>query len=131
MKLSMDEILLINALEKISRVSPKDCITKGNVITYLVKEKEIGKAIGKKAVNVKELENKLNKKIEIIGYYKEPQEVLSKTFDVEIEEVVNKDKKLLLKLDAINKKKVFSKSARFKRVKELVKRNYDLEMFLN
>ena len=84
MKLSMDEILLIKALEQISRVSPKDCITKGDVITYLVKEEEIGKAIGKKAANVKELESKLKKKIEIVGYYKEPEKVLSKTFDVEL-----------------------------------------------
>ncbi|MDD3084014.1 MAG: NusA-like transcription termination signal-binding factor [Candidatus ainarchaeum sp.] len=131
MKFSMEDILLINAFEKISRVSAKDCIVKGNIISFLVKGKEVGKAIGKKAMNVKELEKKLKKKIEIIGYYEKPEEVLSKTFDVKINEVKRKSKKLLLNLDLENKKKVFINIRRFKTVKELVERNYGLEMILN
>lgn len=127
----MEDILLINAFEKISRVSAKDCIVKGNIISFLVKGKEVGKAIGKKAMNVKELEKKLKKKIEIIGYYEKPEEVLSKTFDVKINEVKRKSKKLLLNLDLENKKKVFINIRRFKTVKELVERNYGLEMILN
>jgi NusA-like KH domain protein len=131
MKFSMDDILLINALEKISRVTVKDCITRNNMIYFFVKGKEIGKAIGKNAVNVKELEKKLKKKIEIIGYYEKPEEVLSKTFNVEIKEIRKKNKKLLLGLDIENKKKVFLNNKRFKIVKELVERNYDLDMILN
>ncbi|MFA5763806.1 MAG: hypothetical protein WC915_03250 [archaeon] len=131
MKISMEDIMLITALENISKVNVKDCIAKGDVITYLVRGQEVGRAIGKKAVNVKLLENKLKKKIEIVGFYKEPADVLIKTFDVKIEEKQIKDKKLIIKLDALNKKKVFSKLSRFKRVQELIKRNYDLEMILN
>ena len=127
----MEDILLIKALENISKVNVKDCIARGDVITYLVKGQEVGRAIGKKAVNVKELENKLKKKIEIVGFYKEPADVLIKTFDVKIEEKEIKNKQLIVKLDMLNKKKVFSRSSRFKRVKELIKRNYDLEMILN
>lgn len=131
MKLSMDEILLINALEEISRVQAKDCIAEGNMVTYLVNGKEVGKAIGKKATNVKLLENKIKKKIEIIGSFKEPEDILAKTFDVKIEEKQKKNGKLILKLSALDKKKVFSKASRFKRVKELVERNYGVEMILN
>ena len=127
----MEDILLIKALENISKVNVKDCIARGDVITYLVKGQEVGRAIGKKAVNVKELESKLKKKIEIIGFYKEPADVLIKTFEVKIEEKEIKNKQLIVKLDRLNKKKVFSRSSRFKRVKELIKRNYDLEMILN
>jgi transcription antitermination factor NusA-like protein len=127
----MEDILLIKALENISKVNVKDCIARGDVITYLVKGQEVGRAIGKKAVNVKELESKLKKKIEIIGFYKEPADVLIKTFEVKIEEKEIKNKQLIVKLDMLNKKKVFSRSSRFKRVKELIKRNYDLEMILN
>jgi len=131
MKFSMEDILLINAFEKISKVSAKDCIVRNNIISFFVKEREMGKAIGKKAENVKNLEHKLNKKIEIIGYYNNPEDVLSKTFNVKINEVKKKNDKLLLSIDADNKKKIFMNSRRFKIVKELIKRNYELELILN
>ncbi len=122
---------MINAFEKISKVSAKDCIVRNNIISFFVKEREMGKAIGKKAENVKNLEHKLNKKIEIIGYYNNPEDVLSKTFNVKINEVKKKNDKLLLSIDADNKKKIFMNSRRFKIVKELIKRNYELELILN
>lgn len=127
----MEDILLMNAFEKISKVSAKDCIVNGDIISFLVNEKEIGKAIGKEAVNVKELKKKLKKRIEIIGYYKKAEDVLSKTFDVKINQVKKKNNKLILGLDLENKKKVFMNGKRFRTVKELVKRNYGLEMILN
>jgi transcription antitermination factor NusA-like protein len=127
----MEEILYMNALEKISRVSPKDCITENNVITYFVNGKEMGKAIGKEAKNIKELEGKLKKKIEIIGNYKEPEEIIEKTFDVKIQEKSKKKDKIILKLGAMDKKKVLGKFNRFKKVKEFVKRNHKLEIVLN
>ena len=118
-------------MSKVSGVNAKDCIVQGDIISYMIRDKEVGKAIGKSAVNVKELEKKLKKKIEIIGFYEKPEDVLCKTFDVKIGEVKKKKNKLILTLDIINKKKVFSKIGRFKRVKDLIKRNYELEMILN
>lgn len=105
MKLSMEDILLINAFEKVSQVTPKDCIVKDNTISYLVKEKDMGKAIGKNAINVKQLEKALNKRIEIIGFYEKPEDVLSKTFQIKINEAKTKNKKLLLNVNAIDRKK--------------------------
>jgi NusA-like KH domain protein len=131
MKFSMEDILLINAFEKISNVSAKDCIIQNNIISYFVKEKEIGKAIGKKASNVKLLEKKLNKRIEIIGYYEKPEDVLAKTFNIKINEVKKKNKRLIISVNADDKKKVFINVRRFKTVKELIERNYGLEMSLN
>lgn len=54
--------------ENITRTSPKDCIVDQNLITFVVKPNQAGKAIGKKGVNVKKLENKLNKKIRILEF---------------------------------------------------------------
>jgi NusA-like KH domain protein len=127
----MEEILFMNALEKISRVSPKDCIVENNTITYFVNGKELGKAIGKQAKNIKELEKKLKKKIEIIGKYDEIEKIIENTFDVKVEEKTKKKGRIILKVNPTDKKKVLGKINRFKKVKEFVRRNYELEITLN
>ena len=126
----MDDILLINAMSKVSGVDAKDCIEQNGMVSYLVKEKEVGKAIGKKAVNVKKLENSLKKKIEIIGYYEKPEEMVTKTFDVQAEEVNKKKGKIIIRMDSLNKKKLFSNSGRLRRVKEMIKRNHGLDLII-
>ncbi|MBT4192105.1 MAG: KH domain-containing protein [Candidatus Diapherotrites archaeon] len=126
----MDEILLINALARVANVNAKDCLVGDHIVSYLVKGSEVGKAIGKKAINVKELEKKLNKRIEIIGFETKPEEVIKKTFEIELGEVKQKKGRLIIGLDNTNKKKVLSNSSRLRRVKELMKRNYDLEVIL-
>ena len=131
MKFNMDEILLINALENVSNVTAKDCLVENNIVSYFVRGSEVGKAIGKKAVNVKELEKKLNKKIEIIGFEEKPETIIKKTFEIELGEIKKKKNILSIRLDNTNKKKVLSNSGRLRRVKELIKRNYDLEVNLN
>ena len=130
MKLNMDEILLINALARVANVNAKDCLVGDRIVSYLVKGNEVGKAIGKKAINVHELEKKLNKRIEIIGFETKPEDVIKKTFEIELGEVKQKKGRLIIGLDNTNKKKVLSNSSRLRRVKELMKRNYDLEVIL-
>ena len=126
----MDDILLMNAMSKVSGVDAKDCMENNGMVSYLVKGNEVGKAIGKGALNVKKLEHSLKKKIEILGFYEKPEEMVTKTFDVTAEEVNKKKGKLIVKLSAMNKKKVFSASGRFRRIKELMKRNCDLDLIL-
>ena len=123
MKLNMENIMMINALEKISRVSAKDCIIGDSIVSYLVKEAEVGKAIGKKAANVKELEKKLNKRIEIIGFGNTPESIIKNTFKIELGEIRKKQGKLLIGLDSTNKKMLLTNSSRLRRVKELIKRS--------
>ncbi len=131
MKLSLEEIRLMNALEEVADVSVKDCLITGNLVSFLVREQEVGKAIGKKASNVKLLESKLKKRIEIIGFSENPEKMIEKTFEVKINEVQKKKGKLLVSLDAIEKKKIFNNAGRLRRVKELIKRNYDLDLILS
>ncbi|HNV01253.1 MAG TPA: KH domain-containing protein [archaeon] len=130
MKLTMKEILLMNALTSVSKVSPKDCIVENNIVTFLVNSDEVGKAIGKKAINVKELESKLKKRIEIIGFYEKPEIVIEKTFDALSTSVKEGKEKVVIMMDGTNKRKVLGNFSRFKRVKELIKRNYGVEIVL-
>jgi NusA-like KH domain protein len=131
MKLSMDDILLMNAMSKVSGVDAKDCIETNGMVSFLVKGSEVGRAIGKGAVNVKKLENSLKKRVEVLGFYEKPEEMVTRTFDVQAEEVNKKKGKLIVKLNAMNKKKVFSNSGRFRRIKELMKRNCELDLILS
>ncbi|MEK6958525.1 MAG: NusA-like transcription termination signal-binding factor [archaeon] len=131
MKLSMEDILLMSALEKVTGVSAKDCIAKDNVISYLVKEADVGKAIGKGAVNVKDLEAKLKKRIEIVGYYPEPEKLVAASLEVKYNSAQVKGSKLVLAMDGQEKRKALSNMGRFKRVKEFVERNYKLDLILN
>lgn len=131
MKLDMDEILLINALENLTNVSAKDCIKQNEIISFLVDEKQVGKAIGKKAINIKNLEKKTKKKIEIIGFYKKPEEIIKNSFKVEIKETKTKGKNLIISVAPENKRKIMSNIGRLKRIQELINRNYSLNLVLN
>ncbi len=59
----------MSLFEKITRVDLKDLFTDDNeLLTFIVKEGYLGKAVGKKAVNVKKLEGLLNRKIKILEF---------------------------------------------------------------
>jgi len=131
MKLTMEDILLMGALEKVAGVSAKDCIASDNVIAYLVKEGDVGKAIGKAAVNVKALEERLKKRIEIVGYYPEPEKLVAAALEVKYNSAQVKGSKIVLAMDGQEKRKALTNMGRFRRVKEFVERNYKLDLILN
>ena len=70
-KLDIEHIKYITLFEKITKVQPKDCILGKNSITFVISGQEIGKAIGKKAKNIKILEKKLNKKVKLVKFDKD------------------------------------------------------------
>lgn len=132
MKISMDDIHYLNALANISGVNAKDCIVSDNVVSYLVKGSEIGKAIGKDALNVKTLSGRMKKKIEILEYSNDVNLFLAKAlYNVELKktETIDFDGKKILNatVDAEAKSKILSNTSRLRRVKELAKRNYGID----
>jgi transcription termination/antitermination protein NusA len=64
------ELLKIMTLfETITRSRVKDAfVDDNNLLTFVVSDVEIGKAIGKNAANVKRLENMLKRKIKIVAF---------------------------------------------------------------
>jgi N utilization substance protein A len=78
-KLSQDDIQLISLFENVTHAKVKDCIVSENndKITFVVNEGQAGIAIGKAGINVKNLEARLNKKIEIIEYSDDPLRFVS------------------------------------------------------
>ncbi|MCX6804160.1 MAG: NusA-like transcription termination signal-binding factor [Candidatus Diapherotrites archaeon] len=131
MKLSMDEILLMNALQQVTGVMPKDCLIEGQMVVYLVAEKEMGRAIGKAAINVKTLQEKLKKRVELVPYYEKPEDVFAKALEVDYATARQTNGKIIVLLDGTNKAKAYKNNSRIKRVKELIKRNFDLDLVIN
>ena len=132
MKLTGDEISLINSLNNLSAVQAKDCLITDNVICFLVDKKDVGRAVGKSGNNIRELGSKTKKRIEImefhpnIGLFVKSSLPKIKVRDVSTEEVDGK-KIVFVSLDSENRRKILGSMGRLKRIKELAKRNYKVD----
>jgi len=132
MKLNSDEIFYINALHRISGAHAKDCLIKNGVISFLVKKKDVGKAIGKNAVNIKNLSKKTKKHIEILEYFDDVVPFIKKSFyKIKTQGIAkaedNGKKTVVVSLDSENRKKLLGNIGRLKRIKELAKRHYKVD----
>lgn len=58
---------IIPIFESVTGAKLKDCILNERLI-FIVEENEIGKAIGKRGINIKRLENMLKKKIRVVEF---------------------------------------------------------------
>lgn len=69
-KISTDEIKYIGLFESMTGATVKDCIFEDNKnkIVYVVKEGDMGLAIGKNGTNAQKVKETLNKPIDIIEY---------------------------------------------------------------
>ena len=74
MTLGTDEVRFINLFEMLTGAGAKDCIVddENERIIFVVSEGEIAQAIGKGGANVHRVEVKMNKKIDVIEYSKDP-----------------------------------------------------------
>ena len=67
-KFDMNIMKFMSLFETMTRARLKDCIDEKTQIIFIVDKGEMGKALGKKGANVKNLEKALRKKIKIIEY---------------------------------------------------------------
>ena len=131
MKIGQQEILLMNAFSSLTNVNAKDCVVSGKNVVFVVREQEVGKAIGKKGETIKKMSNKLNKRIEIFAYTKEAKGFLEKAFkDINFEkiELKEEDGKKIIEIEANpeNRRKLLSQARKLKKIKELLERNYNV-----
>jgi N utilization substance protein A len=54
--------------EQVTHVGVKDCFLQNERLIFVVKEGDIGKAIGKGGVNIKKIENMVKKKVKIVEH---------------------------------------------------------------
>ncbi len=68
-KYDLDLMKFMSFFESLTKARLKDCfVDKNSLLVFVVKENQIAKAIGKKGVNVKNIQEKLNRKIKIVEF---------------------------------------------------------------
>jgi len=85
----------IRLFSSVTSVPVKDCILleEDGIIIFIVGSQDVGKAIGRKALNVKFLREKTQKDIDIIGFANDPTEFLRNVFlPAKVEEIVFQDR---------------------------------------
>lgn len=78
--LTTKELRHILLLKEVAGVLSKDCLVKDDKVIYVVREGKAGLAIGKNGKNVKRVQEKINKDVEIIEYNSDPIEFLRNIF---------------------------------------------------
>ncbi|PIU21730.1 MAG: hypothetical protein COT15_00755 [Candidatus Diapherotrites archaeon CG08_land_8_20_14_0_20_34_12] len=127
MKIAMDEIFYINEFDKFSGVYPRDCIIQKSNIVYIIESADIGKAIGKNGSTVKGFSTKINKRVLLLAYYESIKKFIEEGLDIKINEIAINDEIAFLKLDSMTKRKLVNDIAKFKLIKQVVERNYNIK----
>ncbi|MFQ5975582.1 MAG: NusA-like transcription termination signal-binding factor [Candidatus Hydrothermarchaeales archaeon] len=133
-KLTADELGYITVFERTTGAITKDCIIEEdeNKIIFVVKEGDMGLAIGRKGANVQKVGKTIGKRIEIIEHAEDPAKfVMNILRPLRIKEVsVSKrnDKKIaLVDVDDRDKIKAIGKRGKnIQKIRELVERHCDI-----
>ena len=135
-KLATDEIRYIGLFESMTGATVKDCIFEDNKnkIVYVVKEGDMGLAIGKNGANAQKVKETLNKSIDIIEYSEDPVKfIMNIIWPVKVKSIhvsERRDGKKVAVLD-INKKDkglVIGKEGKnIDRIKNLLKRHHNVD----
>ena len=143
-KIDRQSMELISLFNNISGAIIKDCMMFKNqeynseVIIFLVKEEDVGKAIGKAGEHVKDLKAKLNKKVDVIAFSENLdrfiQNILQTTKNsivvqnIEIKESRNLKKTVIITVRPQDRGKAIGKEgSMIRKIKELVLRYFDVD----
>ena len=92
-----EDLKIMNLVEQLSGVTPKDVIFEEMRVTFLIPADSIARCIGKGGVVVKKLENLLKKKIRFIEYSTDlKQFIRNVVYPLELQDIVQDDAKITL-----------------------------------
>lgn len=135
-KLNTDSIRYIGLFESLVGVVVKDVIINDKKILFVVKEGHAGMAIGKKGINIKNLQGILNKKVEVIEFSQDPLTFLNNVFrPLKINNAYMSEKSNSRKVIKISFNKVDNRmrvnitpvKVRLKKAKFLIKKYFDID----
>jgi len=133
LKLDQDTLGLSSLMERITRVRVKDCFKDDDdeTIYFIVHRGEMGKALGKGGVNVKKVQQILDKKIRVIEYNDDLAAfVRNVIYPVEVEEVKVDENTVIIK-DSRKKTKsllIGRESRNLNILKRAVRRFFNVEV---
>jgi len=143
-RLDRESLELISLFNNISGAIIKDCIVydtpqnSDEVIIFLVKKDDVGKAIGKNGEHVKDLTSKLNKKIDVIPFSERLERFIKyilnttknsiKVNNIEIKENRNEKRTVIITVRPQDRGKAIGKDGTMiKKVKMLVTRHFEVD----
>jgi N utilization substance protein A len=128
-KLDSDAINLIKIFESKTGAVVKDCIINGNDITFIVKEGDMGLAIGKGGSIVNQIKKEFDKEIHVYEHSEDPSKfIINVLFPVKVEKVEINGKEAKVYIDNANKKRAIGKGGKkINTVKELALRHFGIE----
>jgi len=133
-KLTAEQLQLISWLEQNSGVQPLDAVDSPESVVFVVRQGDLGKAIGKDGLMLHKLEKKIGKRVEFVEYNESLEGFLGNLFKpVAIEQVqmsaaANGGQAIMLKVDFKNKGLAIGKGgSKIKRARELAKRHFAIE----
>lgn len=93
----MQTMQTIALFEQLTGAHVKDCVPNDEQVIFIVHEGEIGKAIGKGGQHVRNLENKLKKRIKIVEYHTDVMQFVKNVVaPLELKEVKMEDSTVFL-----------------------------------
>ena len=132
-RLTAESIHYIALFENMTRAKILDCIPEEERLVYVVKQGDMGLAIGKNGENINRVKKALDKSIELVEYSEDPVTFLKNAFgpvSLSSVNIMNKNGKRLAYVEVPNKEKglaIGRNGKNIEKVKMLVRRHHDIE----
>ena len=132
-RLTAESIQYIALFENMTRAKILDCIPEEERLVYVVKQGDMGLAIGKNGENINRVKKTLDKSIELVEYSEDPVTFLKNAFgpvSLSSVNIMNKNGKRLAYVEVPNKEKglaIGRNGKNIEKVKMLVRRHHDIE----
>lgn len=126
-KLSTDDIRVIAAFEKITRVHARDCLITDRCVYFLVEPDKIGVAIGKDGSTIKEVHRVLGRPVKVYADAESPEALLKNIIPAATSIEVS-DGVATVAVPAQEKIQVIGRGgANIKAIRELLERHFALK----
>ena len=138
-KLTPDEFSYLSLFQTITTAVSRDCIIdeKMDRVIFVVNKGQMGMAIGKGGSNIKQLQNAISKKIELVEYSENPVNFIKNVFnsdmiqDIKINERMDGTKNAIVVVDIKKKGIIVGKDGRnIDKARILAKRYFNISSVL-
>lgn len=131
-KLTNEKLRYIALFEKLTGVTPRDCIESENEkrLTFVIDRGDMGRAIGENGGNVRKVREKMDKSVNVVEYSEDPEEFLENIFaPADIQNIEFKEEKgertAVVEVEESEKGRVVGRNGRnIKRARKLSNRHH-------